>query len=138
MTENIYNIMPVEGLINHVIQLAMKVHSNLHNGYVEEVYKKALCIELRKANIPHAKEQKIEVFYEGELVGFYKADIIVCNRLILELKSVEYLTKDFSVQLVNYLKTTGINDGLLINFGNFDGLIWFHKTREYNKFVDFR
>lgn len=126
-----YNQLEIKDLIDKVIVLSMKVHSRLKNGFVEEVYKKSLSIELNKLKIPHSVEQQLNVYYDGQLVGAYRADIVICNKLILELKAVNYLTKEHSVQLVNYLHATGIDNGLLINFGNFDGLKWFHKTRDY-------
>ena len=104
-------------LIKKVMDCGYRVHLALTPGYVEEVYKKAMMIELADAGLHAQKEVKIQVNYKGQNVGNYAADIIVENRLIVELKAVEHLTKAAEAQLVNYLTATGIDDGLLINFG---------------------
>lgn len=109
--------MDIETLIQKVIDCGYQVHLALTPGYVEEVYKKALMIELADAGLEAQKEVKIQVNYKGHIVGNYFADIIVENRLIVELKAVEHLTKAFEAQLVNYLTATGIDNGLLMNFG---------------------
>lgn len=110
--------MDIETLIKKVMDCGYRVHLALTPGYVEEVYKKAMMIELADAGLQAQKEVQIPVSYKGHLVGNYYADIIVENRLILELKAVEHITKAFEAQLVNYLTATGIDDGLLINFGS--------------------
>ena len=81
------------------------------------MYQNALLIELIKAGLQAEKEKKIQVYYETQLVGDYMADIIVEDKVILELKSVKELHPAHSAQLVNYLKATGLEIGLLINFG---------------------
>ena len=110
--------MDINTLIKEVMDCGYRVHLALAPGYVEEVYKKAMMIELADAGLHAQKEVKIQVHYKGHIVGDYYADIIVENRLILELKAVEHITKAFEVQLVNYLTATGIGNGLLINFGS--------------------
>ena len=104
-------------LIRKVLGCGYRVHLTLTPGYLEEVYKKAMMIELADAGLHAQEEVKIQVSYKGHIVGNYSADIIVENRLIVELKAVEHLTKAAEAQLVNYLTATGIDDGLLINFG---------------------
>jgi len=86
-------------------------------GFLEAVYQNALLIELLKAGIRAEKEKKIQVYYDTQLVGDYMADIIVEDKVILELKSVKELHPAHEAQLINYLKATGIEVGLLINFG---------------------
>ena len=76
-----------------------------------------MAIELRKAGFKIQKQMPIKIFYEGELVGKFKPDIVVNNVIILELKSVQTIIKEFEVQLVNYLTATGKPVGLLLNFG---------------------
>lgn len=76
-----YNQLEIKDLIDKVIVLSMKVHSRLKNGFVEEVYKKSLSIELNKLKIPHSVEQQLNVYYDGQLVGAYRADIVICNKL---------------------------------------------------------
>lgn len=106
-----------DDLTQEVISAVYKVHNTLGFGYFEKVYENALMIELRKRRISASQQLPIQVYYEGEIVGDYVADIIVEDELILELKSVANLTERDEVQLVNYLKGTNIERGLLINFG---------------------
>lgn len=87
-------------------------------GFLEKVYQNALIIELRKMGLSILSEETITVYYENEIVGEYVADIVVEGKVILELKAVKELTEIHEVQLVNYLKATGIEVGLLINFGH--------------------
>lgn len=104
-------------LTRTIIGLAMKVHQVLGPGFLESVYVKALLIELGRAGM-HAEEGKrITVFYGGVSVGDFVADILVEEKIILELKAVEALGKTHEVQTVNYLNATGLDVGLLINFG---------------------
>lgn len=119
-------------LTGTIIGLAMKVHRFFGAGYLEEVYKNALMVELARAGIRAEKEVSIAVEYEGVNVGNYAADIIVENRLILELKAVSALHPRHEAQLVNYLSATKIDEGLLINFGA-DSLQFKHKYRIYKK-----
>ena len=86
-------------------------------GYLESVYEKCLIIELEKANFSVESQSPIKVFYEGENVGDFIADIIVNDIVIVELKSVRRIAKVHEVQLVNYLTATGKDVGLVINFG---------------------
>ena len=104
-------------LTGKIIGCAMKVHSKLGFGYLESVYRNALLHELRKNGIQAQAEQPIQVYYDGILVGDFKADIIVEGEVILELKAVENLNKIHEVQLVNYLNAIGKDVGLLFNFG---------------------
>ncbi len=93
-----------------------EVNRILGHGFLEKIYQKALLIELWKRGLKAESEVPIQVQYKGELVGDYFADIVVENRIILELKSIEKLQPVHEAQLLNYLKATGIQVGLLINF----------------------
>jgi len=93
------------------------VHNTLGFGFLESVYQNALLIELEKAGLKAKKETPIKVFYDERIVGDYVSDIIVEDKVILELKSVKELHPAHEAQLVNYLKATGVEVGLLINFG---------------------
>ena len=104
-------------LAGKVIGLAMKVHSTLGAGFLESVYHKALAHELSKAAIPFESEQPLKVVYDGVLVGEFTADLVVEKELIVELKAFQALATAHEVQTVNYLVATGIETGLLINFG---------------------
>ena len=104
-------------LAGRVIGCAMQVHRVLGVGFLESIYKTALCVELTKTGIAHAKEAPIKVTYSGIEVGSYFADLLIEGQLIVELKAVEKLAVAHEVQLVNYLTATGIDTGLLLNFG---------------------
>ncbi|MEY4387411.1 MAG: hypothetical protein RLY20_2694 [Verrucomicrobiota bacterium] len=104
-------------LTGQVIGLAMKVHRTLGSGFLESVYQKALLYELAKAGLQVESDKLVQVRYEGVIVGDFKADLIVSNELIVELKAVSGLVVEHEVQLVNYLTATGKDIGLLINFG---------------------
>ncbi|MBW1919647.1 MAG: GxxExxY protein [Deltaproteobacteria bacterium] len=103
-------------LTAQIIQCAYKVHNKLGFGFLESVYQNALLIELEKTGLKAEKEVPIKVFYDERIVGDYVADIIVEDKVILELKSVKELHPAHSAQLLNYLKATGMEVGLLINF----------------------
>jgi GxxExxY protein len=120
--------MDIEKLCYDVIGAAMRIHSYFGDGYLEEVYKNALLVELKKLGFEVQAEVAIPVDYHGIRVGDYRADIIVESRLILELKAVTALNKRHEAQVVNYLTATGINDGLLLNFGT-PSLQYKHKYR---------
>ena len=105
-------------LAGQVIGLAMKVHSALGHGFVESVYQKALAHELRKTGIRFETEKPIQVRYDGEPVGDFYADFFVEDSLVVELKAVQTIAVAHEVQTVNYLKATGIETGLLLNFGS--------------------
>jgi GxxExxY protein len=108
---------PHEILARKIIGLAMKVHRGLGCGFVESIYRGALAIELREAQVEFEIHPVLPVFYKKEEVGVFQADIIIENRLIVELKAVEALTVPHSVQLINYLSAAQIDHGLLLNFG---------------------
>jgi len=103
-------------LTGKIIECAYKVHNHLGFGFLENVYQNALMIELQKAGFKAEKEKKIKVYYDGQLVGDYNADIVVEKKIILELKSVKEIHPAHEAQLINYLKATGLEIGLLINF----------------------
>ena len=86
-------------------------------GFLESVYEKCMLIELRKEGLNAEAQRPITVSYDNEIVGEFKADIIVENTIILELKSVKRIIKAHEVQLVNYLVATGKPVGLILNFG---------------------
>ena len=100
-----------------IIDCAYKVHRELGFGFLESVYQNALVIELTKAGLKSEREKRIQVYYDGKVVGEFVADILVEEKVILELKSVSKVHPAHEAQLINYLKATGIKVGLLINFG---------------------
>src|SRR5919106_6139296 len=104
-------------LSGQVIGAAMKVHSALGPGFLELVYQNALIWELQKGGIKADAQRPISVHYDGQIVGAFTADLFVKDSLIVELKAIQSLAKAYEVQLVNYLVATGIDEGLLLNFG---------------------
>lgn len=124
--------MDIESLIKMVMDCAFLIRRQLGPGYLESVYKNAMMVELRKHHLSYEIEKPINVFYDNVLVGEFKADIIVEKKLIIELKAVNSLHIAHEVQLVNYLTSTGIDDGLLINFGA-EELLFKRKFRLYHK-----
>jgi len=86
-------------------------------GFLEKVYGNALAIELKELALNCQQQAKLNVCYRECVVGEYYADLLVENRIICELKAVEHITRQHEVQLVNYLAATGMDTGLLINFG---------------------
>ena len=104
-------------LIQTMIECAKAIRRQLGPGYLESVYKNAMLIEIEKHHLPYQTEVPLNVFYDGIVVGKYRADIIVGKRLIIEIKATTNLTVANEIQLVNYLTATGIDDGLLVNFG---------------------
>ena len=100
-----------------IIGCAYRVYNKMGFGFLESVYEKCLLIELRKAGLNTESQKPITVYYEGETVGEFVADIIVNDTVIIELKSVRRIIKAHEVQLVNYLVATGKPVGLILNFG---------------------
>jgi len=107
-----------EELTKDIIACAYRVHKILGAGFLEKVYENSLYIELQKSGFEVKQQYPINVFYEEQKVGEYFADLLVNNMIILELKAVENLALIHETQLVNYLKGTGLDIGLLINFGS--------------------
>jgi GxxExxY protein len=100
-----------------IIGAFYKVYNELGHGFLEKVYGNALSIELGKLGLKVEPEKRILVYYEGQVVGEYYADLLVNDRVIVELKSVQQLTDVHEAQLLNYLKATPIEVGLVLNFG---------------------
>jgi GxxExxY protein len=104
-------------LCGQVFGAAMKAHSALGPGFLQSVYQNALMWELRKLGLKAEAERPITVRYDGQIVGAFTADVLVDDSVIVELKAVQTLAKAHEVQLVNYLVATGLDEGLLLNFG---------------------
>jgi GxxExxY protein len=104
-------------LAGQVIGLAMKVHSKLGPGFLESVYQNALVHELRKAGYEVATDVNLQVKYDDTVVGIFSADVVVNKLLLVENKATLGLAIAHEVQLVNYLTATGLDEGLLLNFG---------------------
>src|SRR4030095_3249539 len=101
-----------------IIGCAMKVHRELGFGFQEYIYQKALTIELKKANLKFVREFDMPIYYSGELIGVRRVDFFVEEKIMVELKSVINLEDQHLAQAFNYLEASGIEVGLLINFGS--------------------
>ncbi|MFC1725740.1 GxxExxY protein [candidate division KSB1 bacterium] len=100
-----------------IVGLAMDVYNELGFGFLEKVYENALMVLLRKAKISSKQQCDISVYFQNEEVGRYCADIIIEDKIILEIKSVEKIIDAHRAQTLNYLKATGIKLAIIINFG---------------------
>ena len=102
---------------DRIIQAFYKVYNELGFGFLENVYQNALYFELTDRGFQVEPQKAIDVYYQTRIVGKYKADLVVNDLIILELKAVEYLVEEHELQLINYLKATDKEVGLLLNFG---------------------
>jgi GxxExxY protein len=109
--------MKYEEITEKIIQAFYKVYNTLGYGFLERVYLNALFLELVSMGYKVEKEKKILVYYFGQIVGDYNADLIVEDVVAVELKAIEALAENNEQQLINYLKATNIEVGLLLNFG---------------------
>lgn len=124
--------METKELINTIAECAKRVRSALTPGFEEKVYKNAMFIELRDRGISIETEVPFKVYYKNHIVGDYRADMIAERQVIIELKAINALLPIHEVQLVNYLTATGIDDGMLINFGA-DRIEIRHRNRLYRQ-----
>ena len=104
-------------LTDKIIACAYDVYNQLGFGFSEKVYENAMMIKIAQKNLTAVQQVPVNVFFEKQLVGEYFPDLLVENKVIVELKAVSTLSKAHEAQLVNYLKATGIKVGLLFNFG---------------------
>ena len=120
-----------EELTRNIIGCAYNVFNKLGFGFLESIYRKAMVIELARADLKAEEEKSLAVYYdEGEDLGVFSADLFVEDTVVVELKTQKHIVKDNEAQLVNYLKGLRIDIGLLINFGP-DGVEVKRKFREY-------
>ena len=110
--------MDINDLTHKVIGCAFKVHKVLGSGFLESVYENALKIELDQLGIEARQQDKLPVVYNGQTVGVFYPDLWIDKQLIIEVKAVQQLAVEHEIKLVHYLTATGIDDGLLINFGS--------------------
>lgn len=102
-----------------IIGAAINVHNQLGCGFLEAVYQEALELEFKFQNIFHQREKSLPIYYNQiKLHTSYKSDFICFNKIIVELKAVQHLTTMYESQVINYLKSSGLPIGLLINFGS--------------------
>ncbi len=101
-----------------IIGAAIEVHKHLGCGFLEAIYQEALAIEFAKRNVPFKREVRLPVYYKGQLLATaYCADFICFDSVITELKALAHMSGTEEAQLINYLKATGYEVGLLLNFG---------------------
>ena len=130
---------PHQELTKSIIGIYYNVYNELGYGFLEKVYHRAMIIELNKNGYEVEHEKKIEVFYKNEVVGTYIPDLIINKSVILELKCVEYLIEAHENQLINYLKATECEVGLVLNFGKapqFKRKIFTNDLKKRNKYKD--
>lgn len=113
-------------ITDKIISSFYKVYNTLGYGFLEKVYENAMSIKLKLAGLKVLQQQNIKVYYEAHVVGDYFADIIVNDQVIMEIKAAEGLREENKAQLINYLKATDKEVGLLINFG---------KTPEFKRVI---
>ena len=104
-------------LTEKIIEAFYCVYNKLGFGFLENVYQNALCFELQKRGFEIEAQKAVDVYYEAQVVGKYKADLVVNGLIVLELKAVDCLSPEHELQLINYLKATNKEVGLLLNFG---------------------
>lgn len=101
-----------------IIQCIIKVHQTLGPGFRESVYRRALLIELRKNDLSVEKEKEVILYYDGQEVGRHRLDLLLPGKVIIELKTVENLSKAHYAQVRSYLKATHLPVGILVNFAD--------------------
>ena len=123
-----------ETISQRVIRCAFNVSNTLGAGFLEKVYENALCVEFEQKGIRFQAQKPIVVQYNGVRVGEYIADIVVEDRLLLELKALSTFSSSHDAQVINYLKATNLSVGLLLNFGRpklgIKRIVWQHNETE--------
>ena len=104
-------------LTEKIIKAFFKVYNKLGYGFLEKVYENAMALELKAMDLYVEKQKQVEVFYYETRVGYYFADLVVEDKVIVELKAAESICEEHELQLINYLKATEVEVGLLLNFG---------------------
>jgi len=107
-----------KNLTDKIIEIFYKVYNELGYGFLEKVYENAMMVEFNEVGINANTQIPVKVEYNGKIVGEYFADILVDNSVIVEIKAAKCLLKEHEAQLLNYLKATDIEVGLLLNFGS--------------------
>jgi GxxExxY protein len=100
-----------------IIGLFFKVHTQLGYGFPEKIYQRALELELQNEGLGYSTEKEIKVLYNKKIIGSFRLDLVIAEKVIIEIKALEYLPKVAKEQLVSYLKATPYEVGLLANFG---------------------
>jgi GxxExxY protein len=107
-----------DALSKDVVDCAFKIHQTIGTGLLENIYEDCFVIELEKRNIAFERQKIVKIVYEGiEIPSIYRLDLVISNQIIVELKSVENISRAHQAQILTYMKTSGISVGLIINFG---------------------
>ena len=106
-----------QDITGQIINAAHTVHNTLGYGFLEKVYHNALVIELNKKNLKVESEKQYNVYYDNKMAGEFFADIVVDKKVIVEIKATDKYVPLFEAQLLNYLKVSGLEVGLILNFG---------------------
>jgi GxxExxY protein len=101
-----------------IIGCALEVHKHLGPGLLESVYESALCIEFKATSLPFTRQVGIPLYYKGELISEHRPDLIVDDKVIVEIKSVEALAPIHMAQMLTYLRVTSLTTGLILNFNS--------------------
>ncbi len=125
--EAVKRIYPEAELATQILKCAFSFHNSLGAGFLEKVYANALVLELRAQGHSCVQETPLQVRYRNAIVGDYLADLVVENRVLLELKASQALDSNHEAQILNYLRASGIRVGLLLNFGR--------PRLEYRRFI---
>lgn len=125
--------MDTEMLIKTIIDAAYRVRAHFMPGYLEVIYENALIVELEDLGLKVQSQKPLSVVYKNRIIGEFKIDLLVEDSVIIEIKSVNKIIPAHEMQLVNYLSITGVNDGLVINFGNLEKLEVKRKFRIYKQ-----
>ncbi|TLD42422.1 MAG: NADH:ubiquinone oxidoreductase subunit 5 (chain L)/Multisubunit Na+/H+ antiporter, MnhA subunit [Candidatus Jettenia ecosi] len=112
-----YESIKYKDLTEKVINIFYRVYNKLGYGFLEKIYESAMMIELKKEDIPAVSQSPIKVSYENNVIGEYFTDILVDDKVIVEIKAAKGLVIENEAQLLNYLKASNIEVGLLFNFG---------------------
>jgi GxxExxY protein len=102
--------------VHKIVGCAFEVLNTLGHGLFEKIYENALCVEFGLNNIPFRQQQSFDVFYKGTKIGYYIPDLIAYGKIIVDTKTIERLGANEQGQILNYLRITGFNVGLLLNF----------------------
>ena len=105
-------------LTEQIIGLAIEIHKHLGPGLSEAAYERALCMELTDAGLPYHKQIGLPVIYKGEVIAEHRPDLVIANRVVVEVKAVERLARVHTAQMITYLQVTGLELGLVMNFNS--------------------
>lgn len=115
-------------LTRNIIGAAMEVHTVMGAGFVESVYEEALAIEFDLREIPYERQKPVDVFYKHRFAKKFVCDFVAYDKIVVELKAIRAISDIETAQVLNYLKVTGLNLGLLFNFGA--------SSLEYKRLID--